>query len=101
MDYIFKKVTSIIKEILAYFPISQAISLVTRDSFLSLIENIKKELASIRWSLPFVTSEYAHGIVEKRLGEDEVFHFVVECSLATNHPVHFGEEPANAKEVAA
>lgn len=95
LDYVFKKVIGITRELQAYIPVGQDISLVTHDSLLSFIENIKKELATTGRSLPFVTSESAHGTVEKRLGEDEVFYFVVECSVATDQPVHFIGEPDN------
>lgn len=101
LDYVFKRVTGITREILAYFLIGQDISSVTRDSLPSLIESIKKELAATGRSLPFVTSESELETVEKRLKEDVAFHFVVECSLATNQPIHFSEEPANEEEVAA
>lgn len=101
LDYVFKRVTGITREILAYFPAGQDISLVTRDSLPSLIENIRKELAAIGRSLPFVTSESAHETVEKCLGEDEAFCFMVECSLATDQPIHFGHEPTNVEEAAA
>lgn len=73
----------------------------TRDSLPSFIENIRKELATTGRSLPFVTSESAHETIEKRLGEDEAFCFSVECSLATNQPTHFSDEPNNEEEVAA
>lgn len=48
-----------------------------------------------------MTSESAHRTVEKCLGEDEVFHFAVECSLVSNQPIHFSDEPSNEEEVAA
>lgn len=66
-----------------------------RNSLPSFIKNIRKELATTGRSLPFMTSESAHGTVEKCLGEDEAFHFTVKCSLATDQPVHFNDEPSN------
>lgn len=101
LDYVSKRVLGIMRELLAYFPTSQDISSVTHDSLPGFIENIRKELATIGRSLPLVTSESAHGIVEKRLGEDEVFHFTVECSFATDQPVYFDNEPVNKEEAAA
>lgn len=100
LNYVFKKVTGIMRELQAYIPTGQDISSVIRDSFPSFIENIRMVLASIGRSLPFVTSEFAHGTVEKCLGEDKALRFVVECSLATNQPAHFSDEPSN-EEVAA
>lgn len=40
LDYVFKRVTGLIREILAYFHTSQDISLIKCDSLPSLIENI-------------------------------------------------------------
>lgn len=48
-----------------------------------------------------MTSESAHGTVEKCLGDDEAFHFAVECSLATDQPTHFNDEPNSEKEATA
>lgn len=92
--------TSITKELQAYIPIGQDISSRNRDSILGFIENIIKELAATRRSLPFVTSEFAHRTMEKCLGEDEAFCFVVKCSLATDQPVHSSDEPSNEEEAA-
>jgi hypothetical protein len=47
LDYVFKKTTGIIRELQAYIPTSQDISLVTRNLFSNFIENIKKELATM------------------------------------------------------
>lgn len=55
---------------------------------LNFIENIKWELVTTGRSLPFVTSESAHGTVEKCLGEDEEFHCTLECSLASDQLAH-------------
>lgn len=99
LNYVFKIMTGITRKLQEYIPTSQDISLVTRDSLPSFIKNIRNELATIR-SLPFVTSESAHGTVEKCLGEDEAFRFVVECFLATDQHIHFSDEPNNEEEVA-
>lgn len=101
LDYVFQKVIAFMCELQAYILISQDIFSVTRDSRPSFIENIKKELETTGRSLPFVTSESAHEIVEKCLGEDEAFRFVVECSLTTDQPTHFNDEPSNDEETAA
>lgn len=67
LDYVFKKVTSIIRELQAYILVGQDISSVIHDSLSSFIENIIKELATTGRSLPFMTSESTHGTVEKCL----------------------------------
>lgn len=84
LDYVFRKVTGITIELNAFIHVGQAISMLLRTTLPRFIENIRKELAATGKSLPFVTSESGHGVVEARLGEDEVFRFSIECSLATN-----------------
>lgn len=74
--------------------------MVTHDTLPSFIKNIKKEFVTTGRSLYFVTSEYAHGIMEKHLREAEAFHFAVECSFSTNQPTHFVDESTNEEEVA-
>lgn len=98
LDYVFQKVIGIMCELQVYIPSGQDISMVNHDYLLGFIENIKKELTAMGRSLPFMTSESAHGIVEKLLGGDEAFHFAVECSLATVQLTHFSCEPSNEEE---
>lgn len=86
------------RELQAYIPIGQDIYMMTYDSLPIFIKIIKKELAATRRSLPFVTSEYAHNMVERRLGEDEALHLAIKCSLAADQPTHFSDDPSNKEE---
>lgn len=45
-----------------------------------------------------MTLEFVHGTMEKCLGEDEAFYFIVECLLAIDQPTHFSDDPSNEEE---